>query len=282
MTTTTSTAVPSIGPFITDDGSSARHRPAAHSSFARLVEVETRKLVDTRASHWLLVAGALVTAGMLLLHTVMQLQVSRTDPTMGVSWISTTRAVGGVFGTFLGLLGVLTLTGEWSQRTAMTTFALEPRRGRVLAAKGTVLALATTLLNVLALAIGAAVVAGLRGAGFTASWDLPAAQLGGLVAMTFFNTATGAAFGLLLLHSAAGLVAFLTVPMLWGLVANVATVWETMSQVAPWLVPTPSTLALQNGTIAGVQWWQLTVTTLLWLALPAAVGTWRWLRRQVA
>ena len=170
---------------------------------------------------------------------------------MGVSWISTASTVGGVFGTFLGLLSVLTLTGKWSQRTAMTTFALEPRRGRVLAAKGAVLGLATTLLIAVALASGAAVVAGLRAGGLTASWDLPASQLGGLAAMTFFNIATGAAFGLLLLHSAAGLVAFLAVPMLWGLVDSVAMVWEPLSQVAPWLVPISSTLALQNGTIAG-------------------------------
>jgi hypothetical protein len=30
---------------------------------------------------------------------------------------------------------MLTMTSEWSQRTALTTFTLEPRRGRVLAAK---------------------------------------------------------------------------------------------------------------------------------------------------
>ena len=30
---------------------------------------------------------------------------------------------------------MVTMTAEWSQRTALTTFTLEPRRGRVLAAK---------------------------------------------------------------------------------------------------------------------------------------------------
>ncbi len=33
------------------------------------------------------------------------------------------------------MLGILTVTGEWSHRTALTTFTLEPRRSRVLLAK---------------------------------------------------------------------------------------------------------------------------------------------------
>ncbi|MFD0473812.1 hypothetical protein ACFQ0B_40345 [Nonomuraea thailandensis] len=32
-------------------------------------------------------------------------------------------------GVLLPVLGILTVTGEWSHRTALTTFTLEPRRG---------------------------------------------------------------------------------------------------------------------------------------------------------
>ena len=35
----------------------------------------------------------------------------------------------------LPVLGVMSVTGEWTQRTAMVTFALVPSRGRVVAAK---------------------------------------------------------------------------------------------------------------------------------------------------
>ena len=38
-------------------------------------------------------------------------------------------------GILLPVLGVMSVTSEWSQRTAMVTFALEPSRGRVIAAK---------------------------------------------------------------------------------------------------------------------------------------------------
>jgi ABC-2 type transport system permease protein len=48
------------------------------------------------------------------------------------SYLSLTQIPVGVL---LPVLGVLLVTSEWSQRTAMTTFALVPRRFRVLTAK---------------------------------------------------------------------------------------------------------------------------------------------------
>ena len=38
-------------------------------------------------------------------------------------------------GILLPVLGILLVTSEWSQRTAMVTFTLEPSRSRVIAAK---------------------------------------------------------------------------------------------------------------------------------------------------
>ena len=51
----------------------------------------------------------------------------------------------GVASIFLPIVGLLLVTSEWSQRTALTTFTLVPERGRVVAAKllaGCALALA--------------------------------------------------------------------------------------------------------------------------------------------
>ena len=66
-------------------------------------------------------------------------------------------------------LGVLSTAGEWSHGTVQTTFLLEPRRGRVMAAK----AVAVALMG----AVVAAVAAGALGARApgamepSASWD---------------------------------------------------------------------------------------------------------------
>ena len=48
----------------------------------------------------------------------------------------------------LPIVGILLVTSEWSQRTALITFALVPDRGRVLAAK----LLASVVLSLVALA----------------------------------------------------------------------------------------------------------------------------------
>src|SRR2546421_152111 len=52
-------------------------------------------------------------------------------------------------GVLLPIVGLLAITSEWSQRTALTTFARVPRRERVIAAKllaGVALALAAVVL----------------------------------------------------------------------------------------------------------------------------------------
>lgn len=257
------------------------HGAASSSSFARQVGVEARKLVDTRAGFWLLVSGGLLTVVVAVVNNLVALEAVKQGGTGIITWMFSTGSVGGALGVFLGLLAVLTVTSEWSQRTALTTFALEPRRGRVLATKAVVLAGATALLVAVAVAVGAASVAVTRMTGATATWDLPAAELGGFIALAFLNTATGMAFGLLFLNSAAGIVSFFALPTLGSVIAAIGVVWEPLGRVADWIVPTASTSALQAGAIHGVEWWQLLTSHLVWVVLPAAVGTWRWLRRQV-
>ncbi len=96
--------------------------------FGRLVRAEWRKATGTRAARWLLAAVALTTIGgleipLLFPHDVTQSRASY------LAWagLGLTR--------LLPIVLMLAMTAEWSQRTAMTTFTQEPRRGRVLAAK---------------------------------------------------------------------------------------------------------------------------------------------------
>src|SRR5687767_9942655 len=93
--------------------------------FGRLVAVETRKLFDTRS-------------GMTLAAILVALTVAAVAARGAVAGPSLEKLIGtaGIgFGTLLPVLGILSVTGEWSHRTVLTTFALEPRRVRVLAAK---------------------------------------------------------------------------------------------------------------------------------------------------
>ncbi len=98
--------------------------------FSRLVRVELRKLVDTRAGFWLTASIGVIAA----IIMVAMLIANRSTPE--------NLNLGEFFGLMniptaiiLPILAILLVTGEWSQRTALTTFTLEPRRERVIGAK---------------------------------------------------------------------------------------------------------------------------------------------------
>jgi ABC-type multidrug transport system fused ATPase/permease subunit len=93
--------------------------------FWRLTMVELRKSYDTRASFWLLASIALV----VLAAEVIVLAIV-TVQNEAISWGDFVGVAAFLTSFLLPVLGIMVLTTEWSQRTAMVTFALEPRRQR--------------------------------------------------------------------------------------------------------------------------------------------------------
>jgi len=88
----------------------------------------------------------------------------------GVSFENYGGGVAGVIAFLAPIIGLLAMTAEWTQRTALTTFTLAPRRGRVLGAKFTsamILAMATLAVG-LVLAVVTTLVGGAVHGG--ASW----------------------------------------------------------------------------------------------------------------
>src|SRR3954464_1116818 len=117
--------------------------------FARLVAVELRKSYDTRAGFWLLGVIAflvLVTEGIALAVTV-----SQDEP---MSYGDFVAAAAFVTAVLLPVLGIMLVTSEWNQRTAMVTFALEPRRPLVFLAKAVVGVVLTFATIAMALVVG--------------------------------------------------------------------------------------------------------------------------------
>ena len=150
-------------------------------SMARLVRMELRKSVDTRAGLWVMIAilGLAVATLAYRLLKVDQADVSFTGyldiVTIGVMLL-------------LPVIGVMAMTSEWSQRTALSTFTLVPRRGRVLTAK----IFAAVLLAVAAVAVVVALtvlglLAGSAMTGETASWSGGVDAVTGLAIMTVLN-----------------------------------------------------------------------------------------------
>lgn len=244
--------------------------PITPVTFGRLVRVETRKQVDTLAGRWfLIILGVVILAAM----TIM-LFVNQGDHDYG----SYLAAAGIPMGIMLPVLGILSATQEWSQRTAMTTFALEPRRGRVIWAK-----VASTLLIglgavVLALVLGAVgrLLGDLRGA--ESAWAVNGWVIAGMTGMMLLYILQGLAFGLALLNTPAAIVAYFALPTLLPLMSLVSwlrTPWE-------WIDLSMTTAPLTSGiAMTGEQWAQLAVSVALWIGVPLAIGVWRVTRREV-
>jgi ABC-type transport system involved in multi-copper enzyme maturation permease subunit len=244
-------------------------------SLARLFAIELRKTVDTRAGFWLLAASVLLAVAAAVLTLAFG---AAGEQVFGIFF---ERTVGTV-GVLLPVLGILAVTSEWSQRTAVTTFALVPRRGRVIAAKllaGLALALASVwvcLVTSLAATALAPVVG--QGAG---TWDVAVSGLASSVLFMAIWMVAGAALGLLLMSSPAAIVASSLIPI--G-IAGLANGIPGFEPTARWidLGTAGGELNATHPAISGQEWAHLAAGVVVWVIVPLALGLLRLRRRDVA
>ena len=111
----------------------------------------------------------------------------------------------------LPIVGLLLVTSEWSQRTALTTFTLVPERSRVVVAKllaGSALALVAVLVCLAVAAAGNLIAGG--------SWNFELSHLGEGALYELFGMLGALALGLLLMHSALAIVTYFVLPTVVG------------------------------------------------------------------
>ena len=246
--------------------------------FSRLVRVELRKMADTRAGRWLLISIAAVTA----LVLVIQLWVVVAQDLV-VSFTDFMIAMNTPMGVLLPVLGIMSITSEWSQRTAMVSFSLEPSRMRLVAAKF----VSTLLIALAAVVVGLvlAVVANLLYGALTGNsvvWGLTALRLFSYFLLHVFGMATGFAFGMLFLNTAVGIVVYFVYSfVLPGLFQLGASLLGWFADLQPWIDFNAAQNPLVQGDASGSDWAHLAVSGLLWLVLPLIVGTWRVLGAEV-
>ncbi len=235
--------------------------------FSRLVRVEWTKATDTRAARWLLALVALSTAGIVLVPVLVPDRFDQThagylrNAALGLSIL-------------LPVVAILLFTGEWSQRSVMTTFTQEPRRGRVLRAKLAV----SLLLGGAGAAFGGVVTAaalGLAaGSGRTLGATLSVGAIASYVLYVLLNVLAAVALGALLQNSAAAVAACFALPAAFALLGTASTF------VSEWIdMSTPWNWVLQNDWGGHVP--QITVSVLFWVAVPLAAGAVRTARRDV-
>jgi hypothetical protein len=248
--------------------------PITHGpSLARLTGVELRKMVDTRAGRWFLGVIALISVAVIVLDVIFGEAPERRLAPYFVD-------AAGIAGFLLPVLGILAVTAEWSQRTALTTFTLVPRRGRVAAAK----LLSAVAIGVLTTAVCfvAAAVANLATLAFTdgdGSWRVAGSAIGTTLLYMTISVVGGVAFGMLLLNSPLAIVLYFFLPLVWAALG--ATV-KALRTAAEWLDITTTTLPLGANEMTGGAWARLGVSVAVWVLLPLAVGWLRLLRKEVS
>ena len=233
---------------------------------ARLTLVELRKAVDTRAGRWLLAAVAALTVAIVVVQVAAGAADSRT---LG-GLVANAQLPASVL---LPVVGLLSVTGEWSQRTALTTFALVPARMRVVGAKVaavSVVAFAATAVAVVVGLGGFAVAQGTDRA--VGGWDLSGAVLAQLGLVNWVTMLCGTAFGLLVLSTAAAVVTYYLVPIGWSVLGRIV---PGLDAAAQWLDIGRARVPLVEIGVTGTEWARLLVSTLLWVALPALIGALR-------
>jgi ABC-2 type transport system permease protein len=243
--------------------------PARGQSFLKLVALELRKSVDTRS-------GRVLIAAILLLAVA------------ALTWQMTHMPKGDAgFDGFLGaastgvmlllpVIGVMAMTSEWTQRTALTTFTLSPRRVRVQLAK---FVSAVVLSAVVTTAVVLLAFAGTALAGATSGRGTSYAGLGGQLAGGYLtvalNVVMGAAFGAVIAQTAVAILVYFIAPTAWSLAGP-----ALFKDNANWLDVFGALGRIAERDLHGMVPETLTAVGV-WIVLPTVVGLWASSRREV-
>ena len=230
-----------------------------------LTAVELRKATDTRAGFWLQFATAAITLAAVVLLVIVGDHADRAlDKVLALAVQPA--------GFLLPIIGILLVSSEWSQRTALITFTLVPQRNRVLAAKvaaGVLLALVATAVCV-ALSVLATAVSG-------GDLTLSAGLLGQMTVYTVTAMLIGVGFGAMLQSSAPAIVLSFLAPLAVSAVGSI----HAIEGPARWLDQTRSLGPLTDRLFSATEWAQVGTTLALWLVLPLAIGAYRLARGEI-
>jgi len=261
MSATTLAAVPPAVPF---GSAAASSRPG----LGRLTRVELRKMTDTRAGFWLLVAAVVLTVVAVAIRAVIGDAEDHTFRSVLNIGLQPTAVL-------LPIAGLLLVTSEWSQRTGLITFTLTPMRSRILAAK--LIASVVLVLAMLAVVLVAVVAAVLIADPGTGAWGDSGAMIGQAAVYFVTGVIGGVAFGAALLASAPAIVAYFALPTAWAALVSL----PFLDGLAPWVDTIRAIGPMSEEVLSATQWAQAGTTLILWMVAPLLIGIYRITRREV-
>jgi ABC-type transport system involved in multi-copper enzyme maturation permease subunit len=236
----------------------------------RLTKVELRKMADTRSGFWLLLAVVGLTFVAVLVTALFAHEDQRTFRHILSNGLQPA-------GILLPVVGILVVSSEWSQRTALVSFALVPERTRLLAAKllaGVALALMATALTLVVAAFGTAIAS----TSVEDVWSLPLGLL--LQDIVYVVTAMiiGIGFGAALQSSAPGIVLYFVLPIAFAALGSI----HALTGAIHWINTAEALEPLTTEVMSGHQWAQGLVALALWIGVPLAIGLWRLTQRDIS
>lgn len=260
-------------------------KSAAQIPMSRLVRVEVRKLFDTRASMALMIAMGAITVAVAVIGYFANAGSYRNGTAQldggPLSYSSIFTSMNVPTGIILPVMAILLVTSEWSQRTALATFTMEPRRERIVIAK-----LIASLLTAVGAIVFSLIVAGLMNviAGLTldgaGSWDLTLPEIGQTFLFQVAGLLLGFGFAALFLNTPAAIVAYFVLPVAISVISNLVP-WVS-DNLAQWIDSGTASAPLVSGDpVSGADWAHFLVAYGIWIGLPMAFGINRILRSEV-
>jgi ABC-2 type transport system permease protein len=250
--------------------------PSRGIPLTRITSTELRKMLDTRSGFW-----TMASIGILAFVTTSAviLWAARDE----LTYSTFVAAISVPMTLVLPIIAILSVTGEWSQRSGLTTFTLVPHRHRVVAAKA-ISCLGVAVVSIpVAFGIGAVGnVVGTAIAGVSPVWDLTMTNLLTIVLANVLGMMVGFMLGVVIRSSAGALVAYFVYQFVLPTLSLVlAMSQEWFEELQPWVDFDFAQSPLLDGALTSQQWVQLAATGAIWLVIPLAVGLVAVLRAEV-
>ncbi len=251
-------------------------------TFGRALHSEWIKLSTVRSTWWSIGIVAVLTIGIAVL-VAQATDMPGFDPIQAVvSPIQFTMLLAGI-------LGAISVTGEYSSGMIRSSLAANPSRGTLLAAKATVVALlmfVTSLVIFLAAALAVTMVFGGRETSF--AWDDPARStlpiLAASISMAVFAL-IGVAFGFLIRSGAGAIAATVGLLFVLPIVASIFTGlgegWEWITDAANHLPMSAAQSAILPQEDSGLGGFEAYATLAAWV-VAGVLAAWAALRTRDA
>ena len=243
--------------------------PMKTPSIARLVRVELRKMTDTRAGFWLLLVTLLLALAGLILTIAFAPDEDRDFKSLFRTTMDLTSLLASV-------LAILVVTSEWSQRTALSTFTLVPKRERVITAKAIAVVVFALVISINCLLLG---VIGTVFSSGPDKWSLSLGEFATGALLQTLGMLVAFAIGLALMSSAPAIVLAYVLPIVFAILAETIPGFR---DTADWLDTSAPAEALWLDAGDGTAWAQVATTWGIWLGIPLAVGLARLRRVELA